>query len=148
MKGTIATIFLVTTPTIVLAANCSAKQFQPIMQQRNAMVSCWNHSDLNCVVNSFYADDFIYMAKKPIHTKTQLLAHYKNNFKNQKTASLGKLKLTPLYCRNLGSDYISQLLHYNLSKNGKISTGDDILIWQKIAGRYKIITDFPRPSQQ
>ncbi len=114
------------------------------MQQAQLMVRCWNRGDLNCVVNDFYAKDFIYVGDNIITSKKMLTQHYQNAFASSQSKNLGQLKFDFIWCRKLGADHIETIEKYNLFKNKNVNYGYDLLVWKKIAGVYKIVTDFPK----
>ena len=137
-----------------VANTCMSHSFKQVIHQQNKATQCWNNGNLACVANRFYAHQFVYMGdgNQLIKNKRALYQHYKNSFQNKKdnykshSIDLGQLSLTPLYCRQLGSSYML-IAEYKLNMDGKISLGQDLSIWQKTEGKYKMIADFPRAQK-
>ncbi|APC90997.1 MULTISPECIES: hypothetical protein [Francisella] len=145
-------LLVITSMLIALTANatgdCSDKIFSKIKTKAKLMESAWDSGNVEKVV-SFYDNDFIYMSGgKPYTTKNAVLKHYLDSFAANASSKrdLGKLTLNYQYCKNLGSKHQLVILKFILkSSDGKLTTGNDLLVWHEDSkGDYKIIVDFPQ----
>lgn len=130
------------------AADCSLPQFRAIQKQSRAMQRCWNHGNLTCVVNKYYAKDFVYVGNSIIKSKQALYSHYQQSFQSDPKKELPQLTYELVDCKALGKDYISSLGKYTVLDKGTSKEGYDILLWQKVNREYKIITDIPKPIKK
>lgn len=126
------------------AQSCGQPQFKPLMQQIKAMLSCWNKGDLQCVVNDFHADNFIYVGNEIMTRKSQMKQHYQQAFQQQHSNKLGKLTFEFIDCKQLGPKYFTTIQQYTLVNDKQRNQGYDILLWRQQSERYKIVVDFPK----
>lgn len=125
--------------SVLADQSCQQAFFKPILQNYNALNQGWNTNRLSAVVQKFYANDAIYVAKNRY-------VFGKQNIKKYFGVSKGHLDLSLNICKKLSPSMVMVLARYHLTMSSPTQSrqGFSLLLWKKTKQGWKIILDYPK----
>lgn len=120
------------------AQNADEKAIQKILDEQ---VLYWNKGDLDNFVKGYWNNDSVMFigSKGIVYGYQNTLDRYKKSYSD--TAQMGKLKFTILHVKKLSPQYYSVIGKFYLTRSIGDASGHFSLLFQKINGEWKIISD-------
>ena len=137
-KFTIVVYFLCACFSFGYAQQSDEKAIQKIMDDQ---VYYWNKGDLDNFVKGYWNNDSVMFigSKGIVYGYNNTLERYKKSYKS--AAEMGQLKFTILHVKKLSSEYYFMVGRFNLKRTVGDLSGHFTLLFQKINGAWKIISD-------
>lgn len=138
MKRLYLFITFVTVLNIGYAQQPDEKAIQKIMDDQ---VFYWNKGDLDNFVKGYWKNDSVMFigSKGIVYGYDNTLDRYKKSYKN--AAEMGQLKFTILHLKRLSPEYYFLTGRFDLKRTVGDLSGHFTLLFQKIKGEWKIISD-------
>jgi len=102
---------------------------------------CWSAGDIECFMEPYWRSDSLkFIGSKGLtYGWQQTLDNYKNSYPSAE--AMGKLTFTNLYIEQLSKDYVSVIGKWHLEREKGNLEGHYSLIWKRMGGQWKIISD-------
>lgn len=145
MKDTLSISRLISGIVIVFVFSCSPPSTTEIENTISELMKqqemCWSAGDLECFMEPYWRSDSLkFIGSKGLtYGWQQTLDNYKKSYPTAN--EMGKLTFSNLYFEQLSKDYVSVIGKWHLERNKGDIEGHYSLIWKRMGGQWKIISD-------
>lgn len=104
-------------------------------------ISSWNEGNLEKFMQGYWkSDSLTFISKNGVtYGYDNALANYKKSYPD--TAAMGRLSFNIIQIKKLSADYYFVIGRYHLNRTGDDADGHYTLLFRKINGRWKIVSD-------
>ncbi|NBG65918.1 YybH family protein [Acidiluteibacter ferrifornacis] len=145
MRDILSISRLISGVIILITIGCSAPSKSDTQYIINELMKkqevCWSSGDLECFMEPYWHSDSLkFIGRKGLTYGWQkTLENYKKSYPT--AADMGKLTFTNLYIEQLSTDYVSVIGKWHLERSMGNLEGHYSLLWKRMGGQWKIISD-------
>lgn len=141
-------IFLIIFFGLQIQAQNFQKDSLAIASVLEAQEKAWNANDINTFMNGYWKSPNLVFCGSggPVYGWNATKKRYNQEYDNQE--KMGKLQFTTLNVQALTNDVMQLIGQFQLTKKPKNTLGYFTLLWKRIDGKWKIVSDHTSASSK
>lgn len=141
-------IFLIIFFGLQIQAQNFQKDSLAIASVLEAQEKAWNANDINTFMNGYWKSPNLVFCGSggPVYGWNATKKRYNQEYDNQE--KMGKLQFTTLNVQALTNDVMQLIGKFQLTKKPKNTLGYFTLLWKRIDGKWKIVSDHTSASSK